>query len=338
MHTAFAPPAALHTLQHVFGYPAFRGEQQTIVEHLTNGGDALVLMPTGGGKSLCFQIPALLREGTAIVVSPLIALMQDQVSALVEAGVKAAFLNSSQGVDTARAVERALYAGELDLLYVAPERLMTPRFLDQLDHLRDMLDDAIASKKLPFRTVLMDSWYATKDVMMHIDRADKIFYCPLKSNRKVDDASGKGKAAYKAVSALEWSEHENMHGKLVKIHEFPGDKKVKLFRVAATNRTEWIATNDLSQNSMLNTHEMCAVRWKIEQYHREVKQTLGIEKCQCRTAGAQKNHIGCVILVWNHLTKLARKVGTSIYALKKGLISDYMKNELANPSIRMASV
>ena len=137
MHTAFAPPAALHTLQHVFGYPAFRGEQQTIVEHLTNGGDALVLMPTGGGKSLCFQIPALLREGTAIVVSPLIALMQDQVSALVEAGVKAAFLNSSQGVDTARAVERALYAGELDLLYVAPERLMTPRFLDQLDHLRD---------------------------------------------------------------------------------------------------------------------------------------------------------------------------------------------------------
>jgi hypothetical protein len=208
----------------------------------------------------------------------------------------------------------------------------------KLDHLRDMLDDAIASKKLPFRTVLMDSWYATKDVMMHIDRADKIFYCPLKSNRKVDDASGKGKAAYKAVSALEWSEHENMHGKLVKIHEFPGDKKVKLFRVAATNRTEWIATNDLSQNSMLNTHEMCAVRWKIEQYHREVKQTLGIEKCQCRTAGAQKNHIGCVILVWNHLTKLARKVGTSIYALKKGLISDYMKNELANPSIRMASV
>ena len=137
MHTAFAPPAALHTLQHVFGYPAFRGEQQTIVEHLTNGGDALVLMPTGGGKSLCYQIPALLRAGTAIVVSPLIALMQDQVSALVEAGVRAAFLNSSLDMDRARAVERALWDGELDLLYVAPERLMTPRFLDQLDHLRD---------------------------------------------------------------------------------------------------------------------------------------------------------------------------------------------------------
>ncbi|GAB1458571.1 DNA helicase RecQ [Thauera sp.] len=129
--------AACRVLEHVFGYPAFRGEQGQIVEHVAAGGDALVLMPTGGGKSLCYQIPALLRAGTAIVVSPLIALMQDQVSALVEAGVRAAFLNSSLDMDRARAVERALWDGELDLLYVAPERLMTPRFLDQLDHLRD---------------------------------------------------------------------------------------------------------------------------------------------------------------------------------------------------------
>jgi len=129
--------AAHRVLEHVFGYPAFRGEQGEIVEHVAGGGDALVLMPTGGGKSLCYQIPALLRHGTAIVVSPLIALMQDQVSALVEAGVRAAFLNSSLDMERARAVERALWDGELELLYVAPERLMTPRFLDQLDHLRD---------------------------------------------------------------------------------------------------------------------------------------------------------------------------------------------------------
>ncbi len=138
--TPSPPPSAgraQQVLAHVFGYSAFRGEQQAIVEHVAAGSDALVLMPTGGGKSLCYQIPALLRDGTAIVVSPLIALMQDQVSALVEAGVRAAFLNSSQDADTARAVERAAYMGELDLLYVAPERLMTPRFLDQLDHLRD---------------------------------------------------------------------------------------------------------------------------------------------------------------------------------------------------------
>ncbi len=138
MSATTAPfPSALHVLEHVFGYAAFRGEQQAVVEHVAGGGDALVLMPTGGGKSLCFQVPALLRKGTAIVVSPLIALMHDQVSALVEAGVSAAFLNSSLDAESARAVERALYAGELDLLYVAPERLMTPRFLDQLDHLRD---------------------------------------------------------------------------------------------------------------------------------------------------------------------------------------------------------
>ncbi|MDO9598640.1 MAG: DNA helicase RecQ [Azoarcus sp.] len=129
--------SALHVLEHVFGYTAFRGEQQAVVEHVASGGDALVLMPTGGGKSLCYQVPALLRNGMAIVVSPLIALMHDQVSALVEAGVNAAFLNSSLGADAARAVERALHEGSLDLLYVAPERLMTPRFLDQLDHLRD---------------------------------------------------------------------------------------------------------------------------------------------------------------------------------------------------------
>jgi ATP-dependent DNA helicase RecQ len=135
--SANGPRSARDTLAHVFGYDAFRGEQQTIIEHVAAGGDALVLMPTGGGKSLCYQIPALMRPGTAIIVSPLIALMHDQVSALKEAGVAADCLNSSLGFDTARATERALYEGKLDLLYVAPERLMTPRFLDQLDHLRD---------------------------------------------------------------------------------------------------------------------------------------------------------------------------------------------------------
>ena len=120
---------ALEILQETFGYPAFRGHQAEIVEHLASGGDALVLMPTGGGKSLCYQIPALLREGTAIVVSPLIALMQDQVAALREAGVAAAVLNSSLDGQQAYQVERDFAAGKLDLLYVAPERLMTERFL-----------------------------------------------------------------------------------------------------------------------------------------------------------------------------------------------------------------
>jgi ATP-dependent DNA helicase RecQ len=122
---------ALHT---VFGYDAFRGEQQQIIEQVAGGGDAVVLMPTGGGKSLCYQIPALLRPGTGIVVSPLIALMQDQVDALLAVGVRAAFLNSTQDPAERSRVEQAYLAGELDLLYVAPERLSseaTRRFLGQ---------------------------------------------------------------------------------------------------------------------------------------------------------------------------------------------------------------
>ncbi|HKI65477.1 MAG TPA: DNA helicase RecQ, partial [Burkholderiales bacterium] len=119
-----------------FGHAEFRGSQEQIVAHLVAGGDALVLMPTGGGKSLCYQVPSLLRPGTGVVVSPLIALMQDQVAALRQLGARAAFLNSTLDAATAREVERALSAGELDLLYVAPERLLTPRCLELLGHSR----------------------------------------------------------------------------------------------------------------------------------------------------------------------------------------------------------
>ncbi len=128
---------ALEILDEVFGYSAFRGQQGEIVEHVAGGGDCLVLMPTGGGKSLCYQIPALLRReaghGAGIVVSPLIALMQDQVAALSEVGVRAAYLNSTLSGAEAAATERALREGEIDLLYVAPERLMTGRFLELLE-------------------------------------------------------------------------------------------------------------------------------------------------------------------------------------------------------------
>jgi ATP-dependent DNA helicase RecQ len=120
-------------LNSVFGLPGFRGAQEEIVRHVTNGGNCLVLMPTGGGKSLCYQLPSLLREGCGIVVSPLIALMRDQVAGLLEAGVKAAVLNSTLSWDEASAVEARLLAGDLDLLYVAPERLLTPRCLALLE-------------------------------------------------------------------------------------------------------------------------------------------------------------------------------------------------------------
>ncbi|MDX6313979.1 MAG: ATP-dependent helicase RecQ, partial [Streptomyces sp.] len=124
---------ALDVLHRVFGYDAFRGEQQEIIEHVVAGGDALVLMPTGGGKSLCYQIPALVRDGVGVVVSPLIALMQDQVDALRALGVRAGFLNSTQDLDERRLVEAEFLAGELDLLYLAPERLRVEATLRLLD-------------------------------------------------------------------------------------------------------------------------------------------------------------------------------------------------------------
>ena len=135
-------PAAPETVLHeVFGYPAFRGAQAEIVGHVVAGGDALVLMPTGGGKSLCYQVPAIVRhragQGVAIVVSPLIALMHDQVGALHEAGVSAAFLNSTLDGDEARQVERDLLSGKLTLLYAAPERILTPRFMAMLASLHE---------------------------------------------------------------------------------------------------------------------------------------------------------------------------------------------------------
>ncbi|WP_081720975.1 DNA helicase RecQ [Pseudoxanthomonas suwonensis] len=127
---------ALDVLRQVFGYDAFRGRQREIIEHVAAGNDALVLMPTGGGKSLCYQVPALLRPGTALVVSPLIALMQDQVEALHQLGVRAAYLNSTLDAAQARQVEQDLLDGSLDLLYVAPERLLTQRFLSLLERSR----------------------------------------------------------------------------------------------------------------------------------------------------------------------------------------------------------
>jgi hypothetical protein len=207
----------------------------------------------------------------------------------------------------------------------------------KLTHMQEMFDAAMSVKELPFRVVLMDSWYATKDLMLHLHHAGKIFYCPLKCNRKVDDSGGE--RGFRAVSDLAWRDQDAATGKLVKIHGFPGAMKVKLFRVATTtSRTEWVATNDIDQDSTDDTKEICATRWKIEQYHREVKQTLGLEKCQCRSAIAQKNHIGCVILAWNYLTARAREFKTNIYSLKREMLSRYMEQELRQPTALISMV
>ena len=138
---------------------------------------------------------------------------------------------------------------------------------------------------------------------------------------------------------MEWKESEIVQGKIIKIKGFPRDKKVKLFRVTVSaNRTEYVVTNDLTQQSTPDVKDVCAQRWKIEEFHRGLKQLTGLESCQCRHARIQRNHIACAILVWNQLRKLADLTQKTIYQLKHELLSDYLTQELKFPSVRMQLV
>ena len=225
---------------------------------------------------------------------------------------------------------------ETDQYWVIDYRIYDPDHdgKSKLDHVRDMLSQIVEYKQLPFHAVLMDTWYATRELMLFIDSLGKIFYCPLKGNRQVDDSSGE--QPYRRVDALAWNNHEQEHGKLIKIKGFPKDNKVKLFRVTVSiHRTDWVVTSDLTQNSLHATQEVCGMRWKIEQFHRELKQLTGIEKNQCRKARIQRNHIACAMLVWIRLTDLARKNQQTIYRIKHGLLDDYLCQQLKNPSVRM---
>jgi hypothetical protein len=204
----------------------------------------------------------------------------------------------------------------------------------KLDHVADMLKALIYQKAVPFRAVLMDSWYATKALMQYIDSLGKYYYCPLKKNRLVDDTGGQEK--YKQIEVLKWSEQDLKVGKIIKIKTFPQNKKVKLFRViVSADRTEYVATNDLTQDSTDDVQQVCAVRWKIEEFHRELKQLTGVEACECRKARIQRNHIGCAMLVWLRLKQLAYSTGQTVYQLKYGLLSNYLIQQLKHPVIAM---
>lgn len=204
----------------------------------------------------------------------------------------------------------------------------------KLDHVADMLLDAVGKKKIEFTKVLMDSWYAAQKLMALIDNLGKIYYVPLKKNRLVDDTGGQEK--YQQIEKLTWSDVEVELGKIVKINKFPRDKKVKLFRVTVSNnRTEYIATNDLRQFSTDEVKAQCKVRWKIEEFHREIKQLTGIESCQCRLGIIQRNHIACALLVWIFLNKVAHRLSQTVYQLKANLFSELLRKELKNPSLKI---
>jgi len=204
----------------------------------------------------------------------------------------------------------------------------------KLDHVRDMLTNLVHHKCLPFRRVLMDTWYATKDLMLFIESLGKTYYCPLRDNRLADDSAGK--LPYRHVDSLEWDAVPLVQGKIIKIKGFPKEHKVKLFRVeVSTHRTDWVVTNDLTQNSSPAAQDACGLRWKIEQFHREAKQLTGIERCQCRKARIQRNHIACAVLVWIRLAEIARQTARSLYQVKHGMLDDFLRQQLKNPSVRM---
>ena len=201
----------------------------------------------------------------------------------------------------------------------------------KLQHLLEMLQTAHFVKDLPFRTVLIDAWYASMNVMKAIESLDKVYYAPLKRNRLVSSCVASG---YQRVETLTWTETQATCGQLVHIKKFPKGHQVKVFRLASdSGRTEYIATNDLSQVDTKATREKCRLRWKIEQLHRELKQTTGIGACQCRKHRAQRNHIACCLWVWVSLRRAAEAAGQTIYQLKEGLLDDYIRQQLQKPLI-----
>ena len=225
---------------------------------------------------------------------------------------------------------------ETDQFWIIDYRLYDPEGddLTRIEHLLEMLDTVLYSKQLPFSTVLMDTWYASMKVIKHVESLDKLYYCPVKVNRRVDDSDGEKK--HQRVDSLSWTDEEQDTSKTVHSKQMPKGHRVKLFRLAlSTERTDYIVTNDMTQDDSDVVKAHCGVRWKIEQFHRESKQVTGLEGCQCRLSRALRNHIACSFLVWAHLKRVPRQLNTNIYQLKFGLLEDYMRQQLIEPDISM---
>jgi hypothetical protein len=208
----------------------------------------------------------------------------------------------------------------------------------KLQHACEMLSQARYVRQLPFRGVLMDTWYATKWLMLVIERMGKRYYCPLKRNRLLTESDQSG--TYQRVDTLSWTPDEEQSGKRVHVRDFPKGHRVSLFRLQrSTPRSEpdvdFIVTNDRTHPPAQVVQNVIDLRWKVEEFHRGTKQLTGIEACQCRMARIQRNHIGCAILVWIRLKELAEQTKTTIYQLKHGFFDQYLIQELRHPTLKM---
>lgn len=231
-------------------------------------------------------------------------------------------------------VSLVYYNPDINKFWVIDYRIFSPDHdgASKIDHLLNMLNNAVYSKEIPFKTVLFDTWYATHKIMQHVDSLGKHYYAPLKSNRNVTKTSDS--APYQAVDKLQLSEDELVNGVEIHIKGFAKDKHVNLFKfTVSTNRVDYIVTNDKSQKSSKAAQDASGFRWVIESMHREIKQVTGIENCQCRKQRIQRNHISCAFLVWAFLKRTANKIKQTVYQIKLGLLDDYMQQQLRSPSL-----
>jgi hypothetical protein len=261
----------------------------------------------------------------------------DKHAACAIALVRRQYSGNGQAVSKGIGVVPCVYVKPwLDQCWLSDDRLSDPQGdgKSKRDHGRDLLIHIVSQKPRPFEAVLMDTWYATRDLMWCMESLRKFYYCPLKDHRQVDDSGGT--PSYRRVDSLAWSPETWAHGQTIKINGFPKDPTVRLCRVeVSTHRTAWVVTNDPTPEATEATPETCGFRWKIEPWHRDGTQVTGLERGQCRKARIQRHHSGCAVLGWVRLKTRAAQTGRTVYQLKHGWLDDYLIQQLKSPSLKM---
>lgn len=249
-------------------------------------------------------------------------------------GVRRQYSGREHGIVKGIGVVTCLYYNpEIDRSWIIDFRIFDPDRDNKtkVDHVCDIIN-SFEKRGIAFSTVLMDTWYAVRSILLRIEDLGKTYYCPIKTNRLVKETSS---SEFIAVKDLIWNEYDLSNAKIVRLKGFPSSKQVKLFRVTiSTDRTEYVITNNMSLISSDDCQKEIAVRWKIEEFHREIKQTTGIEKCQCRKNRSQRNHICLCMQVWVFLSERAHRLETTIYKVKNQAFKNFLALEMRNPSLR----
>lgn len=235
-------------------------------------------------------------------------------------------------------VNMVYYIPQTNQYYLLGYRIFDPDLDEKskITHVRELLQEA-ENKCIGYIGVLMDTWYAVSELFQVIDELGKKFYCPIKPNRlvKTINLAGKQSQKYASVDSISWNEEQQVIGQEVKVKNL--DMSVKLYKVpVSTNRTDYVLTNDMSENTTENIATKQKMRWNIECFHREIKQLTGIEKCQCRKALAQRTHIFCAMLVWNKIKTMAYETFKTAYQIKNMAFSQFLYMRLSTQSMFFA--